>query len=351
MHCAPRSPPPSPSPSSAAPRAPRPASSSGHRTAASFAYETASLAFAGEHVVVHWVARGSYAPALNDDDGNGVPDYVEQVASAADAALDFYVAARVPRCRCRTAPARTRGRTSTSSSCRSASSATWRRAAFSLERPVRRPLGAPRPARAGGAREPARDRRPRALPRRPAGVRRRAAAVGGGGDGRGARRARRARGARLRRGAAADALGALARAARSPRTTRTARAPSGSSSSSRHPGLVAALLERRARMTPFAAAADPSWYATLDAVFRARDARLARRGLRPLRLEPRARARARRGRDAARRQPRARLLQPALDPGAAARAARRGDRDRHRADRLRQVRRRTPSCCSRTDGS
>jgi hypothetical protein len=55
-----------------------------------FAYQTPELTYSGEHVVVHWVSRGSDAPPLNDDDDDGVPDYVEQVAAAGDAALAFY---------------------------------------------------------------------------------------------------------------------------------------------------------------------------------------------------------------------------------------------------------------------
>jgi hypothetical protein len=55
-----------------------------------FAYQTPELTFSGTRVVVHWVDRGGYAPALNDDDDDGVPDYVEQVAAAGDAAVAFY---------------------------------------------------------------------------------------------------------------------------------------------------------------------------------------------------------------------------------------------------------------------
>jgi hypothetical protein len=46
------------------------------------------LATAG--VVVHYVLSGPDAPPFNDDDGNGAPDYVEQVAAAADHALAVY---------------------------------------------------------------------------------------------------------------------------------------------------------------------------------------------------------------------------------------------------------------------
>jgi hypothetical protein len=55
-----------------------------------FAYATPERTFAGRNLVVHWVSRGDDAPPLNDDDANGVPDNVEQIASAGDKALDFY---------------------------------------------------------------------------------------------------------------------------------------------------------------------------------------------------------------------------------------------------------------------
>jgi hypothetical protein len=40
--------------------------------------------------VVHYVTSGPQAPPLADADGNGVPDYVEQVGAAADVALLYY---------------------------------------------------------------------------------------------------------------------------------------------------------------------------------------------------------------------------------------------------------------------
>ncbi len=43
-----------------------------------------------QRVVVHYVARGIDAPPLNDDDGDGAPDYVERVGDAADRALAYY---------------------------------------------------------------------------------------------------------------------------------------------------------------------------------------------------------------------------------------------------------------------
>ncbi len=53
-------------------------------------YATSELTYASRHAVVHWVAVGVDAPPLNDDDANGVPDYVERVGAAADAAIDYF---------------------------------------------------------------------------------------------------------------------------------------------------------------------------------------------------------------------------------------------------------------------
>ena len=44
----------------------------------------------GARAVVHYVTTGLDAPPLNDDNGDGVPDYVAEVAVAADRALSFY---------------------------------------------------------------------------------------------------------------------------------------------------------------------------------------------------------------------------------------------------------------------
>lgn len=49
-----------------------------------------ATAFVGARAVVHYVTSGVDAPPLNDDDGSGVPDYVEQVGAAADTALRYY---------------------------------------------------------------------------------------------------------------------------------------------------------------------------------------------------------------------------------------------------------------------
>jgi len=53
-------------------------------------YATPGLAFPSAHATVHYVLLGIDAPPLNDDDGNAVPDYVERVGAAADAAIDYY---------------------------------------------------------------------------------------------------------------------------------------------------------------------------------------------------------------------------------------------------------------------
>jgi hypothetical protein len=55
-----------------------------------YVYGSPESVFAGDRVVVHWVDRGPAAPPLNDDDLDAIPDYVEQVAAAGDGALAFY---------------------------------------------------------------------------------------------------------------------------------------------------------------------------------------------------------------------------------------------------------------------
>ena len=53
-------------------------------------YATAALTYSSRRAAVHYVVRGVDAPPLNDDDSDGVPDYVERVGSAADVALDYF---------------------------------------------------------------------------------------------------------------------------------------------------------------------------------------------------------------------------------------------------------------------
>jgi hypothetical protein len=53
-------------------------------------YATPSRVYAARRAVVHYVVVGVDAPPLNDDDGDGVPDYVERVGDAADTAIAYY---------------------------------------------------------------------------------------------------------------------------------------------------------------------------------------------------------------------------------------------------------------------
>src|SRR5690349_3031547 len=53
-------------------------------------YATPEWLYASQRAVVHYVVLGIDAPPLNDDDGNGVPDYVERVGDAADRALAYF---------------------------------------------------------------------------------------------------------------------------------------------------------------------------------------------------------------------------------------------------------------------
>ncbi len=49
-----------------------------------------AVPYVGIRAVVHYVTSGPEAPPLNDDNGDGYPDYVEQVSQAADTALAYY---------------------------------------------------------------------------------------------------------------------------------------------------------------------------------------------------------------------------------------------------------------------
>jgi hypothetical protein len=53
-------------------------------------YASPERTYASLGVVVHYVVLGIDAPPLNDDDRNGVPDYVEHVGDAADRAIAYY---------------------------------------------------------------------------------------------------------------------------------------------------------------------------------------------------------------------------------------------------------------------
>src|SRR5689334_2367034 len=52
-------------------------------------YASPSLLYSARRVVVHYVVRGIDAPPLNDDDGDGIPDYVKRVGDAADTAVAY----------------------------------------------------------------------------------------------------------------------------------------------------------------------------------------------------------------------------------------------------------------------
>jgi hypothetical protein len=53
-------------------------------------YASPERTYSSERVVVHYVVLGIDAPPLNDDDTDGVPDYVQLVGRAADRALAYY---------------------------------------------------------------------------------------------------------------------------------------------------------------------------------------------------------------------------------------------------------------------
>jgi hypothetical protein len=54
-------------------------------------YTSPERTYVSERVVVHYVVLGIDAPPLNDDDHDGVPDYVERIGEAADRALAYYL--------------------------------------------------------------------------------------------------------------------------------------------------------------------------------------------------------------------------------------------------------------------
>jgi hypothetical protein len=53
-------------------------------------YATPERLVVSRSAVVHYVVLGIDAPPLNDDDADGVPDYVERVADAADTAIAYF---------------------------------------------------------------------------------------------------------------------------------------------------------------------------------------------------------------------------------------------------------------------
>jgi hypothetical protein len=92
-------PPPSPAPPVAPGPIPAPVGQSPTGTLARpvtggpFAYKSMEAPpYVTSGVVVHYVTTGLDAPPLNDDNGNGVPDYVEEIGAAADSAFAYYAA-------------------------------------------------------------------------------------------------------------------------------------------------------------------------------------------------------------------------------------------------------------------
>ena len=53
-------------------------------------YASPERSYSSKRIVVHYVVLGIDAPPLNDDDADGIPDYVEHVGAAADRALAYY---------------------------------------------------------------------------------------------------------------------------------------------------------------------------------------------------------------------------------------------------------------------
>jgi hypothetical protein len=53
-------------------------------------YDMPARFYASQRAVVHFVVLGIDAPPLNDDDSDGIPDYVERIGDAADTAITYY---------------------------------------------------------------------------------------------------------------------------------------------------------------------------------------------------------------------------------------------------------------------
>ena len=97
-------PPPAPGPTTPPPPAPVPPPTSAPHAPASavvrppdggtFAYTVPEQIYSSTEAVVHYATTGLDAPPSNDDDHDGIPDYVEQVGTAADTGLRYYAAHR-----------------------------------------------------------------------------------------------------------------------------------------------------------------------------------------------------------------------------------------------------------------
>jgi hypothetical protein len=59
-----------------------------------FAYQAPEQIYESSDAAVHYVTTGLDAPPLNDDNHDGIPDYVQEIGTAADAALGYYAAHR-----------------------------------------------------------------------------------------------------------------------------------------------------------------------------------------------------------------------------------------------------------------
>ena len=91
--------PPPPNPPQPSPAPPPPAPTGKNVVArptsgGEFAYEAPEQIYQSADAVVHYVTTGLDAPPLNDDNHDGLPDYVQEIGSAADAALGYYAAHR-----------------------------------------------------------------------------------------------------------------------------------------------------------------------------------------------------------------------------------------------------------------
>ena len=91
----PPAPPPPTTPSPSAPSPPPPAGKNivaRPTSGGSFAYQAPEQVYESADAVVHYVTTGLDAPPLNDDNHDGLPDYVQEIGTAADAALGYYAA-------------------------------------------------------------------------------------------------------------------------------------------------------------------------------------------------------------------------------------------------------------------
>jgi hypothetical protein len=92
----PTSPPPSNPPPTQPPPPTRPPAQPGSSAVlrpsdgGAFAFSSPEQMYSSSDAVVHYVTTGLDAPPLDDDNNDGIPDYVQQVGAAADLALAYY---------------------------------------------------------------------------------------------------------------------------------------------------------------------------------------------------------------------------------------------------------------------